>query len=234
MGFDSIDNEEENSFEESLDSLQKGDEGEEGEEESLSMAAGTYQLPIPNGEYKEFGGYYTQSMEALEHPKGHEALDVFAPGMAELMKNKEFSKATTFGKGETVFPIGSGLVVQVGSGGKSGNFCVIEHPQDPGMYSFYAHLDKVNVTEGTKVSAKTPIGLNGKTGSAKKTSPHVHLEIWTIENSAGTSPVNAPKKKLNPETIIGKSYGSIKKKSSTKADKIYKLASLFDLLVNKK
>lgn len=200
-------------------------EPETHEEKSLS---GTYQLPIKGGEYKRFGGYYTE--KTSHHPKGHEALDIFAPGTTAAVDAKQMSTAMKLGLDESVFPIGSGRVVQVGSGAVSGNFCVIQHPQDPGMYSFYAHLNKVNVSKGAKVSSGTTIGLNGNTGSAKKTAPHVHLEIWIIEGST-SNPVNAPKRKINPESVIGKSYGSINKEASNKIQNILKASSLFHNLV---
>jgi|LauGreDrversion4_2_1035121.scaffolds.fasta_scaffold01811_23 hypothetical protein len=213
------------------DSEDSSEPDQESEEENSRFSSGTYQLPILNGEYKEFGGYYTQSEEKLGHPKGHQALDIFAPGTTEAVKSKELSKAMQLGLGEQVFPIGSGIVAQVGSGGKSGNFCVIEHPQDPGMYSFYAHLDKINVAKGVEVSPKTVIGLNGNTGSAKKSAPHVHLEIWiTQKGASGPTPMSMPRNKLNPETVIGKSYGSIQKKASNKINNLYKLSCLFELL----
>ncbi len=208
------------------------EEPDKDNKESLEDSSGTYQLPIRGGEYKKFGGYYTQSEEELDHPKGHPALDIFAPGTEAAIDAKKMSEAMTLGKNEPVFPIGDGIVVKVGNGGTSGNFCLIEHPQDPGMYSFYAHFNSISASEGMKVSRNTEIGKNGNTGSAKKSAPHVHLEIWmaTNKNSEGR-PMSMPKTKVNPETIIGKSYGSISKKANDKIENIYKASFLFHDLV---
>lgn len=211
---------------------EKSNSLQEDEKESVDNESGTYQLPIRGGEYKKFGGYYTQPEEELDHPKGHPALDIFAPGTEAAIEAKKMSEAMTLGKGVPVFPIGNGVVVKVGSSGIGGNFCVIEHPQDPGMYSYYAHLSSISATKGMEVSSSTEIGKNGNTGSAKKSAPHVHLEIWMAPGAApGSNPMGMPRTKVNPETIIGKSYGSIGKKASDKIKNLYKTASLFYYLV---
>jgi murein DD-endopeptidase MepM/ murein hydrolase activator NlpD len=205
---------------------------EDNDKESFDDTSGTYQLPIRGGEYKKFGGYYTQSEEELDHPKGHPALDIFAPGTEAAIEAKKMSEAMTLGKNVPVFPIGNGVVVKVGSSGVGGNFCVIEHPQDPGMYSYYAHLSSISATKGMEVSSTTEIGKNGNTGSAKKSAPHVHLEVWIATGAApGSNPMGMPRTKVNPETVIGKPYGSIGKKASNKIKNLYKTASLFYHLV---
>ena len=54
-----------------------------------------------------------------------------------------------------------------------GNYIVIKHPN--GLTSIYAHLSKIQVENGEKVTTGQQIGLVGKTG--KVTGPHLHFEI---------------------------------------------------------
>jgi murein DD-endopeptidase MepM/ murein hydrolase activator NlpD len=131
------------------------------------------------------------------HPHGHEALDIGGP------------------KGAPVYPIGPGIVIEQGAYPKGGIYCKIQHFPDKKLVSYYAHLDKCLVSVNDKVNFNTIIGLNGNTGSAKGTAPHVHLECKL--NGA----------KVDPKTIIGKNIGSF----TSQADKVLKMASIFELLV---
>jgi murein DD-endopeptidase MepM/ murein hydrolase activator NlpD len=54
-----------------------------------------------------------------------------------------------------------------------GNTVVIEHGQ--GIFTYYAHLKKIIVVNGTKVAKGQPIGLIGATGVA--TGPHLHFSV---------------------------------------------------------
>lgn len=67
----------------------------------------------------------------------------------------------------------SGRVVHAGWNNEGyGNLVIVEN----GSYrTYYAHLDKVPVSEGDVVSAGTIIGLSGNTGNS--TGPHVHYEV---------------------------------------------------------
>ena len=70
-----------------------------------------------------------------------------------------------------------GLVVTANFIGGYGNTVIIDHGTLNGskMSSLYAHLDKINVKIGDKVSQSQIIALSGKTGTA--TAPNLHFEI---------------------------------------------------------
>lgn len=85
-------------------------------------------------------------------------------------------------RGTPVIAAASGVVVSTLStckegisscGGRYGNYIVIEHSN--GMTTRYAHLSKVSVTVGQKVSQGKVIGAIGNTG--RSTGPHLHFEI---------------------------------------------------------
>lgn len=144
----------------------------------------TYQSPLKVGKMGIEGedswvisGFVDKSVNiSKRHPQGHEGVDFGAP------------------KNAPVYPIAHGVVTQTSNTPKGGLNLSIYHQED-NLYSYYAHLNKINVSIGDKVSKETIIGLNGDTGSAKGTHPHVHLEC-KINN-----------KKLDPRSIIGKKIG---------------------------
>lgn len=68
------------------------------------------------------------------------------------------------------------------SSGKSyGNHVVIK--DDRGNYNYYAHLNKVKVAPGQKVSVGQPVGLLGHTGHS--TNAHLHYEVRNSTNKYG-------------------------------------------------
>ncbi|WP_051821553.1 peptidoglycan DD-metalloendopeptidase family protein [Streptomyces sp. NRRL F-5065] len=77
--------------------------------------------------------------------------------------------------GTTVRAAGPGTVVKAGVGVSYGNEIVIRH--DDGVYSQYAHLSSISVSEGQKVKGGQKVGLSGATGNV--TGPHLHFEIRT-------------------------------------------------------
>ncbi len=85
-------------------------------------------------------------------------------------------------KGESVRPVMVGQVTKVETGrfGYGNNVTVI-HPN--GYQSLYAHLSKIEVTEGQTVALSDQVGQVGSTG--RSSGPHLHLEI-----SANGSSVN--------------------------------------------
>ncbi|MFB0628815.1 M23 family metallopeptidase [Streptomyces sp. AB3(2024)] len=114
---------------------------------------------------------------------------------------KSYTLSATFGKGGTMWshkhsgqdfavPVGTpvkaaaaGTVVKAGPNGGGdgpayGNAIVIKHANN--TYSQYAHLSKIQVKIGQKVSVKQQIALSGNTGNSS--GPHLHFEIRTTPN----------------------------------------------------
>ncbi|MEU8465847.1 M23 family metallopeptidase [Streptomyces sp. NPDC029003] len=114
---------------------------------------------------------------------------------------KGYTLSATFGKGGTMWshkhsgqdfavrvgtPVkaaATGTVVKAGPNGGGdgpayGNAVVIKHANN--TYSQYAHLSKIQVRIGQKVSANQQIALSGNTGNSS--GPHLHFEIRTTPN----------------------------------------------------
>ncbi|MFB7468506.1 M23 family metallopeptidase [Streptomyces sp. NPDC056224] len=94
--------------------------------------------------------------------------------------------------GTPVKAAGAGTVVKAGPGGGGdgpayGNAIVIKHANN--TYSQYAHLSKIQVKIGQKVSAGKQIALSGNTGNSS--GPHLHFEIRTTPNyGSAVNPVS--------------------------------------------
>ncbi|MFD9338677.1 M23 family metallopeptidase [Streptomyces sp. NPDC060028] len=112
-----------------------------------------------------------------------------------------YTLSATFGKGGSMWshkhsgqdfavptgtPVGAasaGTVVKAGPNGGGdgpayGNAIVIKHANN--TYSQYAHLSKIQVKIGQKVSKGQRIALSGNTGNSS--GPHLHFEIRTTPN----------------------------------------------------
>lgn len=139
-------------------------------------------IEIPQWPVKSFKSYGEFGAGDERHGGKHDGIDLGAP------------------KGTPSYPMLSGIVKKVYKESrpwkqgdpKQGNAILIEHP-DVGSETFYAHMDTVSVSEGTKVKQDTVIGTVGNSGNARGTSPHIHFEV-----RAGGTPIN-------PRNIIGKS-----------------------------
>lgn len=75
--------------------------------------------------------------------------------------------------GTAVYAFAEGSVLAVGSDDSYGNYIVLQHPG--GAKSLYAHLSRVDVTEGQELEMGETIAQVGATGLA--TGPHLHFEI---------------------------------------------------------
>ena len=76
--------------------------------------------------------------------------------------------------GTRVYATAPGQVVRAGyQAGGYGNFIEVKHPN--GMSSIYAHLSRIEVANGEKVTPDQVIGRVGSTGYS--TGPHLHFEM---------------------------------------------------------
>jgi murein DD-endopeptidase MepM/ murein hydrolase activator NlpD len=96
-------------------------------------------------------GYISQGY-SLFHP----ALDIAAP------------------RGTDIKPIKDGVIENVSRSRVGyGNAVIVDHGN--GIKSLYAHLSKINISKGDKVTVLDTIGNVGATGHS--TGPHLHLEV---------------------------------------------------------
>ena len=71
---------------------------------------------------------------------------------------------------EEVYSMFDGIVENVGSDSRSGNYIILRH----GEYTVsYCHLSKVTVKKGDELIAGDPVGYTGSTG--RSTGPHLHI-----------------------------------------------------------
>ncbi|HDP1353487.1 TPA: peptidoglycan DD-metalloendopeptidase family protein [Enterococcus faecalis] len=73
-----------------------------------------------------------------------------------------------------VYVARSGTVETVTYDGTGGNYVVIKH--DDGYWTYYGHLDSVDLSVGDKVTTNTRVGIMGATGLASGV--HLHFEVW--------------------------------------------------------
>lgn len=96
-------------------------------------------------------------------------------------------------EGYRVYAVEDGEIVATAKGLDGYGFTITlkikntDNPELNGKFAFYAHLDRIDVKPGQKVSAGTQLGLSGDTGNARgmTTIPkgaHLHFEIRTIQN----------------------------------------------------
>ena len=88
------------------------------------------------------------------------------------------------GEGTPVQAPNSGTVVLAGDLYFSGNVVILDHGS--GLYSYFAHLSAIDVTEGDVVTQGRVVGKVGATG--RVTGPHLH---WTVRlNEARVDPLS--------------------------------------------
>lgn len=75
--------------------------------------------------------------------------------------------------GQSVVAVGSGRVVMAGSYGGYGLTVMVDHQN--GLVTRYAHLSRIDVSEGERVSSGQRVGAVGSTG--KSTGPHLDFGV---------------------------------------------------------
>lgn len=87
-----------------------------------------------------------------------------------------------------VYVARSGTVETVTYDGTGGNYVVIKH--DDGYWTYYGHLDSVDLSVGDKVTTNSRVGIMGATGLASGV--HLHFEVWK----------GAQWQRINPREVI--------------------------------
>lgn len=87
-----------------------------------------------------------------------------------------------------VYVARSGTVETVTYDGTGGNYVVIKH--DDGYWTYYGHLDSVDLSVGDKVTTNSRVGIMGATGLASGV--HLHFEVWK----------GAQWQRINPRDVI--------------------------------
>lgn len=127
---------------------------------TVVSAATVTGLPLSGPITSRFG-----ARDIAEHAGGHTGADIGAPA------------------GTPVLAPAPGLVLEAtASGGVFGTYVTLRH--NGGFVSLYAHLSRLDVTAGQRVSPGEGLGLVGMTGLT--TGPHLH---WGL--AEGGSPLSA-------------------------------------------
>lgn len=122
---------------------------------ALKAALGTFVLPVKG--YPLSGVYGSSRTYNGEERNWHKGLDIAAP------------------EGTPIYAPASGIVrAALPDTFFNGNIIVLDHGY--GLFSIYAHLRHMAVTEGTKISTGDVLGEVGETGRA--TGPHLHWGLY--------------------------------------------------------
>lgn len=133
--------------------------------------------PISNKKLRRIGSYYGYRTDPFyKVTKFHEGIDF------------------TASVGTEIYATGDGTVVSVErSRGGYGNCIIVSHGF--GYQTLYAHLSKMDVRRGQKVTRGQVIGRVGNTG--KSTAPHLHYEVH--KGTKSIDPINYFFNDITPE-----------------------------------
>jgi peptidoglycan hydrolase-like protein with peptidoglycan-binding domain len=105
----------------------------------------------------------------FNRPLGSPISSTYGPRLDRFHAGIDFAAS----RGTSVRAVAAGSVVFAGPGGNFGLLVVIAHSGE--LRSFYAHLSRVDVTQGQSVKSGTRIGLSGESGEAR--GPNLHFEL---------------------------------------------------------
>lgn len=99
-----------------------------------------------------------------------------------------------------VTPI-SGTVVEVtieSDNTKGGNSCIIAVKGYKNLYCYMCHMNDIFISEGREVNVGDMVGTMGKSGNAKSTRCHLHIQFYKLfgRNNSKKSFVNPTKELL--------------------------------------
>lgn len=125
------------------------------------------------------GAYYTADGESVERQFLRSPIDSvrvtsrFGRRFHPVLKRQKLHAGVDYGAptGTPVRAVANGRVTHAGWKGANGNLITIRHAN--GYLTHYAHLSRVNVRAGQRVSKKDIIGKVGNTG--RSTGPHLHF-----------------------------------------------------------
>lgn len=124
------------------------------------------------------------------HTFSHKGVDINAKAGAHIIAAKAGTIVEVFTGCKGSHLTGSGCTC----GSSYGNYVKISHGNN--LYTLYAHLSSVLVSNGSSVAQGQAIGLAGTTGDS--TGPHLHFEV----RSGGGAYANA----VNPKTYLDGSH----------------------------
>ena len=104
--------------------------------------------------------------ETITDPQGHTGIDLYQP----------IGTPVYAAEGGDI--LAAGVINNAYGNSAYGNCILIDHKN--GLYTFYAHLNTINVKVGMSVIQGVIIGTVGSTGNS--TGPHLHFEVRTKPN----------------------------------------------------
>lgn len=129
----------------------------------VGVSTGNWQYPYKNGYTKTSDFGWRRSTGSY-----HKGVDLVGTGSKHI------------------YPVDNGTVVWVKRSSDYGNHLLVNH--GGGIWSLYAHLDKIYVKSGQVVNKNTILGVEGSTG--RSTGSHLHLEIRKSESGSQVDPVS--------------------------------------------
>lgn len=115
----------------------------------------------------DFKGVYITS----EYEEYHRGIDIASDGTVEHIPLKSVDD------GKVMFAKDTLIYTDTDYGSDYGKLIIIDH--ENGLYSLYAHLNKIYIKEGSNVKKGEKIGIMGSTGNS--TGIHLHFEMCTHE-----------------------------------------------------
>jgi murein DD-endopeptidase MepM/ murein hydrolase activator NlpD len=126
-----------------------------------------YVFPVSGGNNKNIQSFWADPRDTGS--RSHEGVDIFAD------------------RGTSVIAISDGIIDSAGERGLGGKQVWLRD----GLFGkriYYAHLDKIAVSEGEKVKIGDTLGFVGNTGNAKDLPPHLHFGIYKAKGAVNPLP----------------------------------------------
>jgi murein DD-endopeptidase MepM/ murein hydrolase activator NlpD len=147
-----------------------------------------YRYQLPSGERSYFQADGSSARKSfLKSPlKYAHVTSRFGSRLHPVLKYLKDHNGVDYGAaiGTPVWAVADGTVTHAGYAGANGNLVCLRHSN--GFETCYAHLSKINVRPGGRVSQKQVIALTGNTG--RSTGPHLHYALK--RNGRYVNPLN--------------------------------------------